>query len=87
MRHLLCKPRFVGCLLLVLFGAHSGYGHEKKLERLTLATTTVGLGRVPMLVAKEMRLFEKYSLDASIVYIRGASTSLQSLLAAASHWP
>ena len=81
MRRLLCKPGFVGCLLLVLFGAHSGYGQEKKLERLTLATTTLGLGRVPMLVAKEIRLFEKYGLDASIVYIRGASTSLQSLLA------
>jgi len=51
------------------------------MERLTLATTTVGLGRVPMLVAKELRLFEKYGLDVNIVYIRGASTSLQSLLA------
>ena len=75
------QTRVRGCLLLVLLGAHSGYSQEKKLERLTLATTTVGLGRVPMLVAKEMRLFEKYGLDVNIVYIRGASTSLQSLLA------
>ena len=34
-----------------------------------------------MLVAKEMRLFEKQGLDVNIVYIRGASTSLQALLA------
>lgn len=81
MRRLVCKPGLAGCLFLVLLGAHSGYGQEKKLERLTLATTTVGLGRVPMLVAKELRLFEKYGLDVDIVYIRGASTSLQSLLA------
>ena len=54
---------------------------RKKLERLTLATTTVGLGRVPMLVAQELRLFQKQGLDVNIVYIRGASTSLQSLLA------
>jgi NitT/TauT family transport system substrate-binding protein len=56
-------------------------GQEKRLERLTLATTTVGLGRVPMLVAQELRLFQKHGLDVNIVYIRGASTSLQSLLA------
>jgi NitT/TauT family transport system substrate-binding protein len=39
------------------------------------------LGRIPILVAQEQRLFQKYGLDVSIVYIRGASTSLQSLLA------
>jgi NitT/TauT family transport system substrate-binding protein len=48
---------------------------------MTLATTTVGLGRVPMLVAQELRLFQKYGIEVNVVYIRGASTSLQSLLA------
>ena len=81
MRIRLCKLGVSGCLLLMLLGAHHGHSQENKLERLTLATTTVGLGRVPMLVAKELRLFEKYGLDVNIVYIRGASTSLQSLLA------
>lgn len=57
------------------------HGQEKKLERLTLATSTVGLGRIPMLVAQDQRLFQKHGLEVSIVYIRGASTSLQSLLA------
>ena len=71
----------MGCLFLVLFGAQSGYSQEKKFERMTLATTTVGLGRVPMLVAQELRLFQKHGLEVNIVYIRGASTSLQSLLA------
>jgi NitT/TauT family transport system substrate-binding protein len=69
------------CLIFLLAGAPSGFGQEKKLERMTLATTTVGLGRVPMLVAQELRLFQKHGLDVNIVYIRGAATSLQSLLA------
>jgi NitT/TauT family transport system substrate-binding protein len=68
-------------LLLALVIASTADSQEKKLERMTLATSTVGLGRVPMLVAQELRLFQKHGLDVSIVYIRGASTSLQSLLA------
>ena len=67
--------------LLVLFLGQIGYSQEKKLERLTLATSTVGLGRIPLLVAQEQRLFQKHGLEVNIVYIRGASTSLQSLLA------
>ena len=76
------RPLLVGfpCLFLLVLGplVHS---QEKKLERLALATSTVGLGRIPMLVAQEQRLFQKHGLDVTIVYIRGASTSLQSLLA------
>jgi NitT/TauT family transport system substrate-binding protein len=68
-------------LLNVGLIGQTGYSQEKKLERMTLATSTVGLGRVPMLVAQELRLFQKHGLDVNIVYIRGASTSLQSLLA------
>jgi ABC-type nitrate/sulfonate/bicarbonate transport system substrate-binding protein len=34
-----------------------------------------------MLAAQELRLFQKHGLDVDVVYIRGASTSLQSLLA------
>ena len=70
-----------GAMLLLSLIAQTAYSQEKKLERMTLATSTVGLGRVPMLVAQELRLFQKHGLDVNIVYIRGASTSLQSLLA------
>jgi NitT/TauT family transport system substrate-binding protein len=72
---------FLCALLLLFFAVQTAHGQEKKLERITLATSTVGLGRVPMLVAQELRLFQKHGLDVNIVYIRGASTSLQSLLA------
>ena len=75
------KRQLFYALLFLSFIGQTGYGQEKKLERLNLATTTVGLGRVPMLVAQELRLFQKQGLDVSIVYIRGASTSLQALLA------
>jgi ABC-type nitrate/sulfonate/bicarbonate transport system substrate-binding protein len=67
--------------LFLFFLGPTGYSQEKKFERMTLATTTVGLGRVPLLVAQELRLFQKHGLEVNIVYIRGASTSLQSLLA------
>lgn len=74
------RQLFYSVLFLSLIG-QTGYGQQRKLEHLNLATTTVGLGRVPMLVAQELRLFQKQGLDVSIVYIRGASTSLQALLA------
>jgi ABC-type nitrate/sulfonate/bicarbonate transport system substrate-binding protein len=71
----------IGVLLLLFFVVQTAHGQGKRLERMTLATSTVGLGRVPMLVAQELRLFQKHGLDVDVVYIRGASTSLQSLLA------
>jgi NitT/TauT family transport system substrate-binding protein len=74
--------RFVSTALLLSFSlGHSAFAQEKKLERLTLATSTIGLGRIPMLLAQEQKLFQKYGLEVNVVYIRGASTSLQSLLA------
>jgi NitT/TauT family transport system substrate-binding protein len=76
------RPRLVSYIfLIVLVLGTLAYSQEKKLERLTLATSTVGLGRIPLLVAQEQRLFQKHGLEVNIVYIRGASTSLQSLLA------
>ena len=76
------RPLLVNyAVLLVLTLGQIGYSQERKLERLTLATSTVGLGRIPLLVAQEQRLFQKHGLEVNIVYIRGASTSLQSLLA------
>jgi ABC-type nitrate/sulfonate/bicarbonate transport system substrate-binding protein len=75
------KRRLIFGFLLVLVITQTGHSQERKLERMTLATTTVGLGRVPLLVAQELRLFQKHGLEVNIVYIRGASTSLQSLLA------
>jgi NitT/TauT family transport system substrate-binding protein len=79
----LTKPSLLvsSAFLLILFLGQIGYSQEKKLERLILATSTVGLGRIPLLVAQEQRLFQKHGLEVNIVYIRGASTSLQSLLA------
>jgi ABC-type nitrate/sulfonate/bicarbonate transport system substrate-binding protein len=78
------RPVLAACAytwLFLFFLGPTGYSQEKKFERMTLATTTVGLGRVPLLVAQELRLFQKHGLEVNIVYIRGASTSLQSLLA------
>ncbi|MSP40810.1 MAG: ABC transporter substrate-binding protein [Deltaproteobacteria bacterium] len=76
------RPLLVSfALLSMLWLGQSGYSQEKKLERLILATSTVGLGRIPILVAQEQRLFQKHGLEVNIVYIRGSSTSLQSLLA------
>lgn len=72
---------FVSTALLLSLLANPAFAQEKKLERLTLATSTIGLGRIPMLVAQEQKLFQKYGLEVNVVYIRGASTSLQSLLA------
>lgn len=53
---------------------------QERLQRLNVSNSTLAASRVPLWIARDMRLFQKYSLDANIVYIQGDVTSFQALL-------
>jgi NitT/TauT family transport system substrate-binding protein len=63
-----------------VFSHGSARAQDKKLEPLAVSYASVTGSRAPLWVAKEMRLFEKYGLDVSLVNISSGSTSIQALL-------
>lgn len=76
-------------ILLVAFFVQafvaSGYGQDKKLERLLLSNSTISESRLPLYMAKDLGLFAKYGLDAGIVHIRGAGVNIAALMAGEIH--
>ena len=54
---------------------------EGKLERLVVSYAGITGGRGPLWIAKELRLFEKYGLDARLVHITAGTTSINALIA------
>ncbi len=68
---------FLGCLVSIQPAA----GEEKKLDRLLVSNSTLSESRMPLYMAKDLGLFEKYGLDAEIVNIRGAAINVASLMA------
>jgi len=71
---------FLSILLLVLLCAGSALTQEKKLEALNIAYTSATPTRAPLWIAKEAGLFEKYGLDARLIYIRAGSPSISALV-------
>src|SRR5437762_7239764 len=71
-------------LLLALLG-HAlrlpVYGDEKNLARFLLSNSTISESRLPLYMAKDLGLFEKYGLDADNVHIRGAGVNIAALMA------
>jgi NitT/TauT family transport system substrate-binding protein len=50
-------------------------------EKTTAVYTSISGGYAPLWVAKEQRIFEKYGVDAAIVYMRGTVTTSAALVA------
>lgn len=74
--------RFI--LLLVFLGhgfARPLPAQEKKLDRLLVSNSTISESRMPLYMARDLGLFEKYGLDAEIVHIRGAGINIAALMA------
>jgi NitT/TauT family transport system substrate-binding protein len=61
------------------------HAQEKKLESLTISYASVSGTRAPLWIAKDLGLFEKYGLDADLLYIASAATSLNALLGGSVH--
>jgi len=70
-------------LLSILVG--SATAQEKKLEALNVAYTSATPTRSPLWIAKEVGLFEKYGIDAKLIYIRAGSPSISALVSGDMH--
>ena len=69
----------IAIVLLLLCGA--ARAQETRLRKLQLAYGAASSSRIPYWVAKEAKLYEKYGLDANLVFISGAPVALNALLA------
>jgi ABC-type nitrate/sulfonate/bicarbonate transport system substrate-binding protein len=54
---------------------------EKKLQPLNVSYSSISGTRIPLWTAKELRLFEKYGLDAAPIHIASGSASYSALIA------
>jgi ABC-type nitrate/sulfonate/bicarbonate transport system substrate-binding protein len=73
--------RFWFCCALFFLSLATADGQEKKLERLYLSNSTLSESRAPLYIAQDLKLFEKFGLDAAIVNIRGSAINNASLMA------
>ena len=72
-------------VLILLLSTNSGTTQEKKLDALNVAYTSATPTRAPLWIAKEAGLFEKYGLDARLIYIRAGSPSISALVSGDVH--
>ena len=75
----------LSCLILVIIFALSSVSpadaQDRKLERFFLSNSTLSESRAPLYIAQDLKLFEKFGLDAEIVNIRGSAINNASLMA------
>ncbi len=60
-------------------------GSAVALERIVIAYPTTSSQFIPLWFARDVGLYEKYGLDAQLVYIQGGSILLQAMLAGQAH--
>ncbi len=76
------RALFIFCWLVTpLFSSVPVWAQEGNSERLVVSYAGMSGLRGPLWIAKEMRLFEKYGLDARLVQITAGTTSINSLIA------
>ena len=68
-------------LLIFTLCFGSAEAQEKKLERFYLSNSTLSETRAAIYVAEELKLFEKFGLDAQVVNIRGSAINIAALMA------
>jgi ABC-type nitrate/sulfonate/bicarbonate transport system substrate-binding protein len=68
-------------LVILTFCFRTGLAQEKKLERFVLSNSTLAETRAPIYIAQDLKLFEKFGLDAQIVNIRGSAVNIAALMA------
>ena len=72
---------FLICSMAYLCEARSAMAQDIKLERLVVSYAGMSGSRAPLWIAKELKLFEKYGLDARLVHITAGTTSINALIA------
>ena len=73
------KIAAVSIAIVLLFLCGAARAQEKQLRKLQLAYGAASSSRIPYWVAKEAKLYEKYGLDANLVFISGAPVALNAL--------
>src|SRR3970040_2044608 len=71
---------FLG-ILLALAMAGSSLAQSSKLPQLKVAVSTATPHNTPLWVAKEKKLFDKYGVDAQLIFVRGGALVSQMLAA------
>lgn len=71
---------FASALMVVFFWSVGG-AQDEKLQPLTVSYASVTGTRIPLWIAKDLGLFEKYGLDVRLVYIASGSIIISALLA------
>lgn len=75
------KIAAVSIAIVLVFLCGAARAQEKQPRKLQLAYGAASSSRIPYWVAKEAKLYEKYGLDANLVFISGAPVALNALLA------
>jgi ABC-type nitrate/sulfonate/bicarbonate transport system substrate-binding protein len=72
---------FVLVVNLFCFLYEAANAQEKILEKFVLSNSTISESRAPLYMAQDLKLFEKFGLDAQVVNIRGSAINNASLMA------
>src|ERR1700756_4118921 len=75
---------FYSILFCLLVGVFSP-GNAGALESIVIAYPTTSSQFAPLWFARDVGLYEKYGLDAKLVFIQGGSVLLQAMLAGQAH--
>lgn len=67
-------------LPLLLVFATTAVAQEKKLDPLVVSYASVSGSRVPLWIAKDQRIFEKYGLDGNPIYVPAGYPSVSALI-------
>ena len=67
----------LGLVFLLFFGAA---GHAAELKKITLGYSTVGPASTGLWMAKEIGAFEKYGIDADLIFISSGPVVVQALI-------
>ncbi len=71
----------VGAALVFVLALQPMAVGAQRLTKVTVGYSAVDGSNLPLKIAEEAKLFEKYGLEATVVLIRGGSTTMKALLA------
>jgi ABC-type nitrate/sulfonate/bicarbonate transport system substrate-binding protein len=72
-------------LSILLLAFRLSHAQDRKLDTLSISYASVSGTRAPLWIAKDLGLYEKYGLDANLVYIASGVTSVNALLGGSVH--
>jgi ABC-type nitrate/sulfonate/bicarbonate transport system substrate-binding protein len=68
-------------IVILLMSVSIGRAEDKRLAPINISYASTSGLRTPLWIAKEMRLYEKYGLDAKLVYVPSGNVAISALVA------